>query len=75
MEFFPLETISENPVITVAIGLCYCKKQQYILRKMGLFLARIRVYRVFDSAQCNEREALSSFYSPQKDKMTCYIYY
>lgn len=31
LNFFPLETISSTPVITVAPGLCYCKKQQYLL--------------------------------------------
>lgn len=35
--FFPLETISATPVITVALHLCYCKKQQYLLRNGVVF--------------------------------------
>lgn len=35
--FFPLETMSATLVITVALGLCYCKKQKHILKKWGCF--------------------------------------
>lgn len=34
---FPLETISATPVITVALDLCYCKKQQCLLKKLDCF--------------------------------------